>query len=440
VIDMTQGNEKTTKRKCGPTATGSNIPLADGRWQPRVRLIDGSKMRFDPWPAGTSKEDADKLTLELQERVIREKLRSVRKIQSKARISKSRATATAACADWIKVWHDDRVAHGLTSARDSLAHWETHLKPTLGTKHPLHWTRDDFRALSVELDEKVQRGEVAPKTAVNVWGTATKMADDACNSKLATIRCRIDNPSTDVRGPERGEKIAKQYLFPSEFLQLMQCDKVPVKWRRVVAIAVYTYARAGELRALTWDDVDLERGILSITKATDRTTGGLKSTKTKSPRLLPIEPELLPLLQTMHDECNGEGHVMDLPSERDMSRGLRRTLKRAKIERKSLHNIGPSVRPIRFHDMRATGLTWLAVRGDDPLKIQARAGHTDFSTTQGYIREADILRDGFGQPFPRLPELDQLTGPCGNTSGNIVESSGADGTRTRGLRRDRPAL
>jgi hypothetical protein len=45
----------------------------------------------------------------------------------------------------------------------------------------------------------------------------------------------------------------------------------------------------------------------------------------------------------------------------------------------------------------------MAVRGDDPLKIQHRAGHKDFKTTQGYIREVEHLREGFGTPFPTLP-------------------------------------
>jgi len=436
---MTTNNEKTPKRKSGPAPTGTNIPLADGRFQPRVRLVDGTKARFDPWDPGTSKEEADRLVADLQARVIRENIRSTHKTRQKARDTKAQQDAKTACAEWVKGWHDERVNRGLTSARDSKAHWETHIAAVLGNKRPVEWSRDDYRRLSSELDDKVQRGDMSPKTAVNVWGTATKMADDAMNSKRPDIRCRNDNPSEGTRGPERGAKIAKQYLFPSEFLQVMNSDKVPLKWKRVIAIAVYTYTRAGELRALTWDDVDLERGVLAITKATDRTTGGLKSTKTKSPRLIAIEPELMPLLQTMHDEV-GEGRLVDVPSERDMSRGLRRWLRNAGINRKSLFVPAPSVRPIRFHDMRATGLTWMAVRGDDPLKIQARAGHTDFGTTQGYIREADVLRDGFGQPFPQLPELDQVIGPPGNATGNFAKSSGADGTRTRGLRRDRPAL
>jgi hypothetical protein len=33
----------------------------------------------------------------------------------------------------------------------------------------------------------------------------------------------------------------------------------------------------------------------------------------------------------------------------------------------------------------------MAVRGDDPLKIQHRAGHTDFETTQRYSRMAEWL-------------------------------------------------
>jgi len=97
--------------------------------------------------------------------------------------------------------------------------------------------------------------------------------------------------------------------------------------------------------------------------------------------------------------------------------------------------------------MRATGITWLAVAGLDATKIQRRAGHTTIETTMGYIREAESFAgEAFGQPFPPLPaellgELDPSTlvaaGPAGGWTGHV---SGVDGTRTRGLRRDRPAL
>src|SRR5580700_7691373 len=45
----------------------------------------------------------------------------------------------------------------------------------------------------------------------------------------------------------------------------------------------------------------------------------------------------------------------------------------------------------------------MAVRGDEPLKIQQRAGHSTFSTTQLYVRTAESVREGFGTPFHPFP-------------------------------------
>jgi hypothetical protein len=54
-----------------------------------------------------------------------------------------------------------------------------------------------------------------------------------------------------------------------------------------------------------------------------------------------------------------------------------------------------------FHDLRHTGITWRAVRGDEPLKIQRAAGHDDLATTQRYINEAETFEGvRFGEPFP----------------------------------------
>lgn len=64
----------------------------------------------------------------------------------------------------------------------------------------------------------------------------------------------------------------------------------------------------------------------------------------------------------MFNQAQGRGPLLDLVSEPEVARGLRR--------------------------LRATGLTWMAVRGDDPLKIMQRAGHTSFQTTQPRKRSA----------------------------------------------------
>jgi len=109
------------------------------------------------------------------------------------------------------------------------------------------------------------------------------------------------------------------------------------------------------------------------------------------------------MLSAMHDEKEGEGLVVALPSERAMARNVRRWLWKAGVRRPELHE-GPPTEA--RHDLHATGATWMAVRGDDdPLKIKQRCGHTTFATTEIYIREAEAVREGFGEVFLVLPEV-----------------------------------
>jgi hypothetical protein len=53
--------------------------------------------------------------------------------------------------------------------------------------------------------------------------------------------------------------------------------------------------------------------------------------------------------------------------------------------------------------LRGSSVVWLREAPTNALKIQRRAGHSDGNTTQIYIREAESLRAGFGDPFPVLP-------------------------------------
>jgi integrase len=284
-------------------------------------------------------------------------------------------------------------------------HYELYIRPSLAGKHVKEWTPEDMRKLCSDLDVKVQANTIAWKTALNVWATATKMAGDAFASKLDTLRCRKDNPAQGVRGPDRGDDVGEQYLYPSEFLKFVECEDVPLEWRRVVALSIYLYPRDAELRALQCRDVDTDHLSMRVTKSSSRRTGTVQSTKGRRQRTVPLEANVVPLVDAMKAEQGDEGPlVAEMPSVLHMSRGLRTWLLKAGVDRHELHHATPTTRPIRFHDLRATGVTWMAVRGDDPLKIQHRAGHTDFQTTQRYIRTGEAVREGFGEPFPELPE------------------------------------
>jgi hypothetical protein len=112
-------------------------------------------------------------------------------------------------------------------------------------------------------------------------------------------------------------------------------------------------------------------------------------------------------------------------------------LRRGGVERPDLFVSDKTRKAITFHDLRATGVTWMAARGDDPLRIMQRAGHEDFETTKIYLREAENLSGGFGVVFPALPErllgiVPKSPGAIrgSQTIGNESEKCGADGNRT----------
>ena len=63
-------------------------------------------------------------------------------------------------------------------------------------------------------------------------------------------------------------------------------------------------------------------------------------------------------------------------------------LKVAECKREALFADDAQRAPVRFHSLRDTRLTFMAIRGDEPLRIQWRAGHTAYAMTEKYIAQA----------------------------------------------------
>jgi len=311
--------------------------------------------------------------------------------------------------DWYERWLAMKRTRGQSSAKASGSHLEFHILPVLRGTAMAKVTTEQLERIVQNLDAKVDAGDLMWKSALNIWGTVTKAFDDAARGKVAELRVRRDNPAASVRGPDRGVDTEQVHLFPDEFLQLVQCAGVPGFRRRCYAVAVYCYLRPGELEALAWGDIDLERGTMQVRRSVDRETGldtSPKAGKARAP--FSIEPALLPLLRAMHKESGGEGYVVGrLGDERKLAEILRADLITAGVTRHELHNANKSPPRdwLRMHDCRTTGVTWMAVRGDQPMVIMARAGHEDMKTTLGYVSRAALAGQSYGRPFPPLPKV-----------------------------------
>jgi len=280
--------------------------------------------------------------------------------------------------------------------------------------------RHQMKELVFHLDEMARRG-IGPngrsfqaKTACNVWSVATSMFGDAEDSKDPRLQCIIENPCVKVRGPDPPGKKNKVYLYPAEFLLLMNCAAIPFEWRAFHALAVYLFARVGELRPLTATDIDLDRGLARLHRAQQRGTrakaGKIKLPKNRRARWVPLEKPIMPLLRALV-EARPTGPLLrlkELASGKHLAALAREHLVLAGIDQNRLDELlahDATRQRLRFHDWRATGITWLAYRGVPALHIMQRSGHQSYEVLMEYVREAENLRNtNFGEPFPSLPD------------------------------------
>ncbi len=417
----------------------------------RIRLADGSRVRVDvpvkySTPAGgkTTEERAELYALAVQEREEETgELLAKKKSREAEKAKPSHRGNGETVKSWSGRWLADRKLRGIVTVAHDAGRLGKHVLPIVGSLAVQAFRREDVERVVDDLDRKVRLDDddddhLSWKTASNVWVLVSKMCKDMADAKRRDLRVRDDNPAERVHPPERGTRPAKQYLYPSEFSRLVECGAVDIAFRTLYAVAVYTYARSNELAALTWDDVDLEHGIIHITKSVDRETHQVKSTKSGTTRRIPVEPALRPVFLRLHSEREQHegkhaGRVLWMPDHEDRAILLRQHLQTAGVERTELFTSDAHRKHITFHDLRATGITWCAVRGDDPLRIKQRAGHRAFSTTEIYIREAENLREGFGSVSPPDggafgPRIGPNNAPtCGKTS----KYRGATGDRTR---------
>ncbi len=390
--------------KGGRPATGyvewrRNAKTGVEHWHVQVTLADKSRPFL---PLDPKIPESDKAAAQSGARAMSDYSR-----KHGAVTDRDRETVEHYAARWCR-WREGKKLGCVDGDRALL---ERHLLPEIGGFDVRYIARDDLKRLVGKLDAKVARGKsddgkpFSAKTAINAWGVARALFRDAQRAKDVKLCVREDNPAEGVAGPDAGAKKAKTYLWPSEFDTLVRCERVPRRWRRLFALAVYTYTRAGELTALRWDGVDLEHGTILIHVAEDRVRKrGVRATKTETARRIPIEPALMPLLIAMHKEAKGAGPVFRMPSVGILSHKLKLYLGKAGVTRTDLFKSDETRKSLTFHDLRATGITWMAARGDDPLRIMQRAGHADFETTKIYMREAENLAASFGDVFPTLPE------------------------------------
>jgi len=132
----------------------------------------------------------------------------------------------------------------------------------------------------------------------------------------------------------------------------------------VVLTALLTGMRRGELRSLIWDNIDLERGEIT-----------LKRTKNNEVRVIPISNDLLPVLLELKDKRPHARYVFSKPDGTaygDWKRSFDTACKQA------------GIKDFRFHDLRHTFGSYLGMKGCNAYTIMRLMGHKTIAMSARY--------------------------------------------------------
>lgn len=142
---------------------------------------------------------------------------------------------------------------------------------------------EDFRdSLDGEVRKRISGGRrdgISGKMAMIIWTLVRTVFKEAVNCRDRSQRVRADDPTLGVLPPLKTRARRKTFIFPSQFATLVACKLVSLEWRELYAVAAYLYLRPGELRALTFEHIDLDAGIVSVVAAYDEEAEETKATR-----------------------------------------------------------------------------------------------------------------------------------------------------------------
>lgn len=231
-------------------------------------------------------------------------------------------------------------------------------------------------------------GEKHAKDSVKkIHGYIRTCAKDAISDGI--IRKNFTDRINLIWNHERTRKIDYLNFEQTQKLVASLLDGIKPSYvsRYMLLTIIYTGMRPGEIRVLTWNDIDFKNKQIHITKSWDYDNDKIvnydsneinKSTKNySSTRVIAVDKKLLDILLKLKQNKNEHlfiGSDGTIPTSNAVNKVLRKQLKKLDIEKKGFH----------FHSLRHTHVALLLFKGVDLYSISKRLGHSNMSTTASH--------------------------------------------------------
>jgi integrase len=211
--------------------------------------------------------------------------------------------------------------------------------------------------------------------------------------KLAVYPCKVIGQTPLPAGflPKAGAKKAKANLYPVEDETLLGCTKVPLSFRLLYGFLAREGMRYGEAMRLTWADLDLGRGAVT-----------LDINKSDDPRAWALSPGVAATLAASRPDDSGDDALVFARAMSDRAAELfREHLALAGLDRPELFRRSASRVPIRVHDLRGTFVTLALADGKSESWVADRTGHRSSQMINAYRRAARTAAElGLGSLKP----------------------------------------
>lgn len=205
-----------------------------------------------------------------------------------------------------------------------------------------------------------------------------------------------NNPVTPTRSPKR--KRVNIVTWDSDHVAAVMRQAAPsVMMHAYYAVALTTGMRPGEIRALKWEDVDMEERVIhclrTMTRDENNATIIGEVTKTKRARTIALPASTIKALQSLKADQNKRRLAAERWNNIDIifDRGDGNPMYQKTVAR--LHNAIcelAGVPTVRLHDLRHTAAT-LMLRNGVNLKIVSEIlGHASIATTADIYGHVDI--------------------------------------------------
>ncbi len=274
-------------------------------------------------------------------------------------------------------------------------------------------TLDDAQRVMSELGERARAVRVARRQKPKELSAEGRRKVAKTLNRvmaLAVMPCRYvaHNPIPKGWVPRRQKADrAKAFIFPQEDAKLLGCTRIPLLRRLAYGVLDREGMRTDELASLTWDDLDLDRGLLR-----------LDENKTHSPRVWAMRPDVTRALTIWKERTAPDG---DEDAERGnekvfaeksvpldpipLAKQLRRDLNKAGVVRPELTEHNDHRMRIRAHDLRGTFVTIALANGKTETWVADRTGHTTSDMINTYRRVARQFAEANIGELGELAEL-----------------------------------